>query len=47
MGAWGWFSWLGETKSKLEAIKEMSKDEDVIKAVDELIAEIEKKEEKE
>lgn len=43
MGKWGLFSWLGDFSDKLKAIRDMSKDEQEIAKIDELLAEIEQK----
>lgn len=47
MGLIGIWSWLGEEVEKLKAIKALTKDEKVIKAIDERIEELEAKKEEE
>lgn len=47
MGEWGWFSWLGHDVDKLKMVRSMTKDAEQIKILDEVIADIESKMEKE
>ena len=47
MGEWGWFPWLSQNVDKLKMVRSMTKDVKQIKLLDEVIADIESKMEKE
>jgi hypothetical protein len=41
MGLAGWLHWLGASLDKLKTLRSMTKDEEQLKIIDEMIAEIE------
>lgn len=43
MGEWGWFSWLSKDVDKLKVVRSMTTDEEQIKLLDEIIADLEAK----
>ena len=43
MGLAGWVAWLGEDIDKLKALREMTKDEEQLKILDEVIESLESK----
>ena len=47
MGEWGWFPWLSQDVDKLKMVRSMTTDAKQIKTLDEVIADIESKMEKE
>ena len=46
MGLAGWFSWMGEHLDKLKTLRDMTKNEEELKIIDEMIAGLEKKKKK-